>query len=148
MASRAAPRPLPRIPKRIERVLTSRHVVLRLIATTFGLVVGLGVLMSLLDREDFPSIWLGIWWAVGTVSTVGYGDAVPVQLSGRLVASAAMIVGIAFISLLTATVASALVASRDEDEDEEEAELLAAVRRVEQRLTDLEEALRAGRSEK
>ncbi|HEX5468388.1 MAG TPA: potassium channel family protein [Gaiellaceae bacterium] len=133
------------VPKRIARVLTSRHIVLRLIATTFGLVVGLGVLMSLLDRKDFPSIWLGIWWAVGTVSTVGYGDVVPVELSGRLVASAAMIVGIAFISLLTATVASALVASSARDEDVAEEELLDAIRRLDERLVDLERALQARR---
>jgi voltage-gated potassium channel len=131
------------VPKRIERVLMSRHIVLRLLATTFGLVVGLGVVVSLLDRKDFPSIWLGIWWAVGTVSTVGYGDVVPVELSGRLVATAAMIVGIAFISLLTATVASALVASSARDEEVAEEDLLHAIRRVEKRLADLERTLGA-----
>jgi voltage-gated potassium channel len=129
------------VPRRIERVLTSRHVVLRLIATTFGLVLVLGVLMSLLDRKDFPSVWLGIWWAVGTVSTVGYGDVVPVQLSGRIVAAAAMIVGIAFISLLTATVATSLVSSRARDEDVEEQELLDAIVRLEKRLADVEGSL-------
>jgi voltage-gated potassium channel len=133
------------VPKRIERVLMSRHIVLHLLATIFALVVGLGILISLLDREDFPSIWLGIWWAVGTVSTVGYGDVVPVELSGRLVASAAMIVGIAFISLLTATVASALVASSARDEQVAEEELLRAIRSVEKRLADLEQAVGARR---
>jgi voltage-gated potassium channel len=145
MVSRTPRSPAVVVPKRIERVLTSRHVVLRLIATTFGLVVVLGVLMSLLDRKDFPSIWLGIWWAVGTVSTVGYGDVVPIELSGRLVASAAMIVGIAFISLLTATVASALVASSAKDEEVKEEDLLDAIRRVEGRLTVIEESLQARR---
>jgi voltage-gated potassium channel len=131
------------VPKRIERVLMSRHIVLHLLATTFGLVVGLGVVVSLLDRKDFPSVWLGIWWAVGTVSTVGYGDVVPVELSGRLVASAAMIVGIAFLSLLTATVASALVASSARGEEVADEDLLDAIRRVEKRLADLERTLGA-----
>jgi voltage-gated potassium channel len=133
------------MPRRIEKVLTSRHVVLRLILTIAIVVVGLGILMALLDRKDFPSVWLAIWWAVGTVSTVGYGDVVPVQLAGRIVASVAMIAGIGFISILTATVASSLVATRDSQTPEGEEQLLAALSRLEQRLTELERSVRSPR---
>jgi voltage-gated potassium channel len=134
------------MPRRIEKVLTSRHVVLRLILTISIVVVGLGILMALLDRKDFPSVWLAIWWAVGTVSTVGYGDVVPVQLAGRIVASVAMIAGIGFISILTATVASSLVATRDSQTPQGDDELLASISRVEQRLAELEQSIRALRS--
>jgi len=130
------------MPRRIEKVLTSRHVVLRLILTTAGVVVGLGILMTLLDRKDFPNVWIALWWAVGTVSTVGYGDVVPVQLSGRIVASVAMIAGIAFLSILTATVASSLVASRTTEALPDEEELLGSIRRIEQRLVELEQSIR------
>lgn len=136
----------PLMPRRIEKVLTSRHVVLRLILTISIVVVGLGILMALLDRKDFPSVWLAIWWAVGTVSTVGYGDVVPVQLAGRIVASVAMIAGIGFISILTATVASSLVATRDSQTPQGDDELLASISRVEQRLAELEQSIRALRS--
>src|SRR6188508_2533311 len=97
---RAAPPPI--LPRQIERVLMSRHIILRLILTTVGLVIGLGILIAIVDSEDFPNVWLGMWWAVGTVATVGYGDVVPTQLGGRIIAAAAMIVGIGFLSLITA----------------------------------------------
>jgi voltage-gated potassium channel len=131
------------MPRRIEKILTSRHVVLRLILTITVVVVGLGILMALVDRKDFPSVWLAIWWAVGTVSTVGYGDVVPVQLAGRIVASVAMIAGIGFISILTATVASSLVATRDSQSPQEEQELLTSISRLEERLVELEQSIRS-----
>lgn len=89
-------------------------------------------------------MWLGIWWAIGTVTTVGYGDVVPVETSGRILAAAAMIVGIAFLSLITATVASVLVSRVSQDVSSEEEDLMAALKRVEQRLESLEQELRSG----
>jgi voltage-gated potassium channel len=132
------------MPRAIERILTSRHVFARLIVTTVVLTIVLGVLMSLVDSEDFPSVWLGVWWAIGTVTTVGYGDVVPVETSGRILAAATMIVGIAFLSLITATVASVLVSRASQDVSSEEADLMAALKRVEQRLESLEQELRSG----
>lgn len=140
MASHA----LAKMPRPIERILMSRHVFSRLIATTVILTILLGVLMSLVDRKDFPSVWLGVWWAIGTVTTVGYGDVVPVETSGRILAAAAMIVGIAFLSLITATVASVLVSRASQDVSSEEADLMAALKRVELRLESLEQELRSG----
>ena len=132
------------MPRPIERILTSRHVFARLIFTTVTLTILLGVLMSLVDSEDFPSVWLGVWWAIGTVTTVGYGDVVPVEPSGRILAAATMIVGIAFLSLITATVASVLVSRASQDVSSEEADLMATLKRVEQRLESLERELRSG----
>jgi voltage-gated potassium channel len=135
------PPPPAKMPRAIERVLTSRYVFFRLIATTAGLTILLGVLMSLVDRKDFPSVWLGMWWAIGTVTTVGYGDVVPVQTSGRILAAAAMIVGIGFLSLITATVASVLVSRASGSVPGEDADVMAALKRVEQRLESLERDL-------
>ena len=136
----------PVIPRRIERLLTSRHIVLRLLATTTSLVLAGGILMSILDREEFPSVWLGLWWAVQTVTTVGYGDIVPTQVEGRIIASLVMLIGIGFLSLITATVASTLIARADEASNAEQREAVAdAFRRIEQRLDELERLLRAER---
>jgi voltage-gated potassium channel len=100
------------------------------------LAVGSGVLMWLVDRKDFPTIGLGLWWAVSTVTTVGYGDVVPTEPWGRLVASGLMIVGFASLSLLTGIVASLLVYRRTAPGAE------SGLARVEQRLDEIEQLLR------
>ena len=51
----------------------------------------------------------GLWWAMSTMTTVGYGDRFPVSLTGRLVAAALMVGGIALLGVVTATIASWLV---------------------------------------
>jgi voltage-gated potassium channel len=137
--------PVPaKMPRSIERVLTSRHVFARLIFTTVALTILFGVLISLVDRKEFPSVWLGMWWAIQTVTTLGYGDIVPTQITGRLLAAATMIVGIGFLSLITATVASVLVSRATQNVSSEEADLMTALKRVEQRLESLEQELRSG----
>jgi voltage-gated potassium channel len=133
------------MPRRIERILTSRHIFLRLITTTVALVILFGVLISVVDRDEFPSVWLGMWWAIGTVTTVGYGDVVPVQPAGRIVAAAVMVVGIAFLSLITATVASVLVSRAAGRAAGDETEVVAALERIEQRLESLEREVRSDR---
>ena len=74
------------------------------------ITVGAGLLMTVVDRENFPSIGSGLWWAVQTVTTVGYGDDVPTNLTGRLVAVLVMLLGIAFLTVITASITSTFVA--------------------------------------
>jgi voltage-gated potassium channel len=50
-----------------------------------------------------------LWWAVSTISTVGYGDRIPVTVTGRFVATGLMIGGIALLSVVTASIASWLL---------------------------------------
>lgn len=64
-----------------------------------------------------------LWWAATTVTTVGYGDKVPVTVEGRLVAVALMVVGIAVLGVVTASVAAWFVDQlRDVQEAEERKE--------------------------
>jgi voltage-gated potassium channel len=65
--------------------------------------------MRLVDRSEFDNVWVGLWWAVQTVTTVGYGDVVPHHPGGRIVGAALMLVGIAFLTVITAMVTAALV---------------------------------------
>ena len=73
--------------------------------------------------SDFDSLWDGVWWSIETVSTVGYGDIYPTTVQGRLIALILMFVGIGFLSLLTAAVASRFV---KQERGEEHAEVMEA----------------------
>jgi len=57
-------------------------------------VVVAGSSVAMVDSEDVGSIWDGVWWALATVTTVGYGDVVPRSVAGRAVAAVVMLVGI------------------------------------------------------
>jgi voltage-gated potassium channel len=115
----------------------------RYVAVATGLlVVVAGFGMSVADAEKFPNPWLGIWWAVTTVTTVGYGDVVPSTVGGRVVAGLLMLTGIGFLSLLTATIASSFVATDvGEPVEEQEAGMREALQRIEQRLAAIESHL-------
>jgi voltage-gated potassium channel len=74
-------------------------------ATLLVTVLG-GMLVRLTDAATFGSIWEGMWWAAQTVTTVGYGDVLPESALGRLVAVLVMMVGVAFLTVTTAAIAS------------------------------------------
>jgi voltage-gated potassium channel len=59
--------------------------ILRVVAlVTVFIVVVAGAAQATVNAGEFPSVWDGIWWAVVTVTTVGYGDLYPVTVQGRL----------------------------------------------------------------
>lgn len=59
--------------------------------------------------SNIYSLWDGIWWAVVTMATVGYGDKYPVTFGGRMVGLILICSGVGLMSLLTATIASLFV---------------------------------------
>jgi voltage-gated potassium channel len=73
-------------------------------------VVVFGVVERLVDPKTFHSVWLGMWWAIETVTTVGYGDIVPDQTAGKIIASFLMLGGLSLISVVTAVITSGFVA--------------------------------------
>jgi len=75
------------------------------------------VLISLIDNEEYPDIGIGMWWALQTVTTVGYGDVTPTQVGGRLVGAALMLEGTAFIAIVTAVITSVFVARATRERD-------------------------------
>jgi voltage-gated potassium channel len=89
--------------------LTAPRAVMIIVLATVTVTVAGGVAIRLVDHEDFGSIGESMWWAVQTVTTVGYGDVVPHNTLGRLIAAVVMLNGIAFISLITASVTAMLV---------------------------------------
>lgn len=125
-----------------EKLLTSRQGFRYIALATGMLIVVAGFAISIVDTNSFPNPWLGVWWAITTVTTVGYGDVVPHTVAGRVLAGALMFVGIGFLSMLTAAIASTFVSRDREDEDRgdysEREELLIVLRRIERRLDALE----------
>jgi voltage-gated potassium channel len=82
----------------------------RIIASvTVAVTVLAAVLIHFTDRQTFPNIGDSLWWAIQTVTTVGYGDLVPASASGRLVAAIVMLVGIGFLTVITAAITSTFI---------------------------------------
>lgn len=95
---------------RIEKKgLRPRYAVYVVIALWTLAIVVFGVVERLIDPGTFGSIWLGIWWATQTVTTVGYGDVVPQQTAGKVIAVFLMLGGLSFLAVLTGAITSAFV---------------------------------------
>ena len=103
---------------------------------TSTLVILFGVLMRLLNHSEFPNVWLALWWSLQTATTVGYGDVVPHDPVGRVLGALVMIIGVAFLSLVTAAIASTFVVTDPEAERRGE-EVADTLRRIEERLDEL-----------
>jgi voltage-gated potassium channel len=102
------------IERRLERFQREppsvRNAAAVIVIATLVVVVGAGVAISLLDNEEYSNFGIGMWWALQTVTTVGYGDVTPTNLSGKLVGAVVMLEGTAFIAIVTAVITSTFVA--------------------------------------
>ncbi len=63
-----------------------------------------GNLIFFLEPETFQNAFIGTWWALVTMTTVGYGDMVPQTVGGKIEAAALMLMGISLFALLTGTI--------------------------------------------
>jgi hypothetical protein len=77
-------------------------------ATLVITVVG-GVLMYLLDNGEYPNVWVGMWWALQTVTTIGYGDVTPKEPAGRIIAAFVMLEGVALLTVTIAVITSTFI---------------------------------------
>ncbi|PWU20313.1 MAG: two pore domain potassium channel family protein [Candidatus Rokuibacteriota bacterium] len=110
-------------------------------ATASVVVIG-GILMRFLDHEEYSSVWIGMWWAIQTVTTVGYGDVTPKHASGRIVAVFVMLEGIALLTIVIAAVTSTFVARAERELEAVEAtDVDEAGQRVEARFDQLDARL-------
>jgi len=93
-----------------EALLASRRKILIFLLMMVTLVVLIGALMYVIEGEagGFTSIPTGIYWAIVTITTVGYGDVAPVTPLGRITASAVMLLGYSIIAVPTGIVTAEL----------------------------------------
>lgn len=103
-------------------LLTGLAMMVVVSGTVFSVVEGL---------DDVPK---GIWWAVVTATTVGYGDVVPSTGLGQVIATVLMFTGLSFIALLSAATAARLVEMEAEEGQEELLQSLRGTRRREQEV--------------
>ena len=83
---------------RTEQAVVNRRVFPYLAAVTALLGFVAGFIVTLIDRKDFPTLGDGVWWAIVTLGTVGYGDIVPRSPWGRFVGSIVIVLGVTFIA--------------------------------------------------
>jgi voltage-gated potassium channel len=125
-----------RVQRAIERLTIFRAVrMVALVALSLAFVAA--VLERLIDPAmgDFAD---ALWWAIVTVTTVGYGDVIPTSTSGRVIASFLMVAGVSAIPITTSLVVSVFVsraqAQQRAHDAELRAELMARLERIEQAL--------------
>jgi voltage-gated potassium channel len=81
-----------------------------IVAANAAIVLLAAVAIRVFDAKDFPTFGRSLWWAVQTVTTVGYGDVTPKTALGQIIAAVVMLQGVAFLAVVTATITSAFVA--------------------------------------
>ena len=74
--------------------------------------------------EAFPNIISSMWWAIATLTTVGYGDVYPVTAMGKMLAGVIAILGIGLVALPTGILSSSFVNKIGEEEEEETREII------------------------
>jgi voltage-gated potassium channel len=136
-----------RLDRAVDRAVTPRGAAIVIGIATVSITFVSGILMTVIDHEHYPSLGSGLWWAVQTTTTVGYGDHVPTTAGGRLFAALVMLFGIGFLAVITAAITSTFVArtARRANELDAEAPTAEHARAIDKRLESIEASL-AGRS--
>jgi len=104
--------------------------------------------------EKSASSWDGLWWAVSTITTVGYGDEFPKTTPGRALGMALMLIGIGFVAVLTGAVAERFLSARIKETqgelsdkfEEAEVDVLEELHEIAERLNALERRLASSRN--
>lgn len=135
---------------RVQAVLKHHSLFRVLIAATGTLFVGAWLVLLFEEKAKGSNIHSypdALWWAIVTVTTVGYGDRYPTTQGGRAVAVVLMLVGIGLIGVLTATVASVFVKEHTDANRQEyqrgHADLGQRLSVISERLGDVERRLGA-----
>jgi len=148
VANEKAPMPpmaRPRVVKALTRKPLSIARATRLIVgVTFIVTVGGGVIIWLLDHKEFSDLGTSLWWAVQTVTTVGYGDVVPQETIGRVIGTVVMLTGIGFIAVMTAAVTASLIEEARQRRAADSPDPTKQLDRIEERLAAIERAVAGG----
>lgn len=104
-------------------VITKEEIVLFLMTTFILLyIAGMGIyhFENAAQPDRYRSMFDGLWWAVATLTTVGYGDVYPITVGGKIFTFVILILGLGIIAVPTGMVASALAKARKEEDESQE----------------------------
>ncbi|WP_010176039.1 potassium channel family protein [Bacillus coahuilensis] len=87
--------------------------VLRILIIAVCAICISGITITLVEPETFPTIGDGLWWAIITASTVGYGDYFPITWSGRIIAVLLILMGAGFLSTYFVSLAASAVKTQN-----------------------------------
>jgi voltage-gated potassium channel len=85
----------------------------RTLIIALGAISAFGFLIHLIEPDNFPTVFDGIWWAIITTSTVGYGDYVPLTTTGRVMAILLILLGAGFLTTYFITLATSTVTNQN-----------------------------------
>jgi voltage-gated potassium channel len=91
--------------------LTARRAAVVIAAFAVLITLAGGILERVLDHKEYPTIGRGLWFALQTVTTVGYGDVTPEHTTGRIIATVLMLTAIGVLAVITASATATLVES-------------------------------------
>jgi voltage-gated potassium channel len=129
----------------LHQTITARAAAAIIAGFTFAITVACGLLERFLDHQEYPTIGRGLWFALETVTTVGYGDVTPRLTQGRIIAAVLMLTAIGFLAVITASVTASLVeSSRRRFAASAEADVERRLDEVNARLARIEAALDPG----
>jgi voltage-gated potassium channel len=122
--------------------LTARRAAGIIAAFTVLITVAGGILERFIDHREFPTIGRGLWFALQTVTTVGYGDVTPRQANGRFIGAVVMLTGIGFLAVITASATASMIeSSRRRFAARSELDVTRRLEEVSERLARIEAAL-------
>jgi voltage-gated potassium channel len=132
---------------------STRNALYLIVAVDLAIVLLGGTIIWFFDRQEYEHLTEALWYTLQTITTVGYGDVTPTEPIGRLVGAVIMLLGLAFLSILTATITSSFIDARQaarraeetSDNRADQARLDARLDAVNDRFDRLEELIRANR---
>jgi voltage-gated potassium channel len=134
----------------LTRAVQSGRIIPYLAGITVAAALVMALALRVFDREDFPTYGTALWFSVVSITTVGYGDVVPTNAVGRILAGALTVFAVTFIAFITAVVTSALITAQQEQLEESLEEpgvgdapgsTAEALARIERRLDAIERSL-------
>ena len=114
---------------------STKNATIAITSATVAVVFLGAVVVRIFDRREYPTFGKALWFTLQTVTTVGYGDATPTRMVGRVVAGVVMLASIGLITVVTASITSLFVeAARSKFDRSQQIDNATALARLEASL--------------